>query len=154
AYNSNIAFWSTPTNLKLHRAPCTSFKHVQKHSVRQRVYQHSALTLKTERTMKKYLISISAVALITALFVGAIAQPEVNKIKHPMNPNSPKFDGFALTTGGTGSVSALIDHGGQLIGTPTIYLIWYGNWNQNNGSKGDTPQGQALIRQWAQDIGG
>jgi hypothetical protein len=104
--------------------------------------------------MKKILVTIWAVTLTAALFGIAIGQPEVNKIKHPTNPHSPKFDGYALTTGGTGNLSALIDHGGALIGTPTIYLIWYGNWNQNNGTKGDTPQGQALIRQWAQDIGG
>ena len=39
-----------------------------------------------------------------------------------------------------------------MIGTPTIYLIWYGNWNQSNGS--DTPAGQQLIRDWANSVGG
>ncbi|MBS1797909.1 MAG: hypothetical protein JSS81_29075 [Acidobacteria bacterium] len=58
----------------------------------------------------------------------------------------------ALTTGGTTSTSALVDHGGPVINTPTIYLIWYGNWNQTNGS--DTPAGQQIIRDWAHSIGG
>lgn len=30
------------------------------------------------------------------------------------------------------------------MGTPTVYLIWYGNWNQSNGS--DTSSGQGIIR--------
>jgi hypothetical protein len=105
--------------------------------------------------MKKYLLSIGAALLVAALGFGTFGQqPEINKVPHGINPHSPMFPGFALTTGGTSAVSALIDHGGALIGTPTIYIIWYGNWNQNNGSKGDTPQGQALITQWAHDIGG
>ncbi len=58
----------------------------------------------------------------------------------------------ALTTGGTSSTTPLSDHGGPVINTPTIYLIWYGNWNQTNGS--DTPAGQQLIRDWAVSIGG
>jgi hypothetical protein len=30
------------------------------------------------------------------------------------------------------------------MGTPTPYLIWYGNWNQSNGS--DNPAGQQIVR--------
>jgi len=84
------------------------------------------------------------------------------RVEHPMN-QAPMPDDVirftmsgrikaALTTGGTGNLSALINHGGPVIGTPTIYLIWYGNWNQANGS--DTPAGQQLIRDWANSIGG
>ena len=29
------------------------------------------------------------------------------------------------------------------MGAPKVYLIWYGNWNQNNGS--DTPDGQRIV---------
>jgi hypothetical protein len=50
----------------------------------------------------------------------------------------------APTKGGTGSLSPIINHGGPVMGTPTVYLIWYGNWNQGNGS--DTPAGQTLVR--------
>ena len=35
---------------------------------------------------------------------------------------------------------------------PTAYLIWYGNWNQANGS--DTPAGQALVRTFLANVGG
>jgi hypothetical protein len=109
--------------------------------------------------MKKYLFSINIVALIAILAFGVFAQQgdrDLIKVPHGINPNSksPNFPGFALATGGTRKATALVDHGGPLIGTPTIYLVWYGNWNQNNGTKGDTPAGQALIRQWATDIGG
>jgi hypothetical protein len=61
--------------------------------------------------------------------------------------------GFSLTTGGTGTVTpAITYHGGPVIGTPTVYVIWYGNWNQTNGS--DTPAGQQLVRDFLSNIGG
>jgi hypothetical protein len=41
---------------------------------------------------------------------------------------SPLLTGAALTSAGGG---------------PTVYVIWYGNWNQNNGS--DTPAGQQIV---------
>src|SRR5262252_3662813 len=59
----------------------------------------------------------------------------------------------SVTTGGTGVVTPQITyHGGQLIQTPTIYLIWYGNWNQSNGS--DNPAGQQIVRDFCNSIGG
>jgi hypothetical protein len=74
------------------------------------------------------------------------AAPELNPYGLPAN-------GRALTTGGTGIASPKItNHGGPVIGTPKIYIIWYGNWNQSNGS--DTPAGQQLIRDWGHSIGG
>jgi hypothetical protein len=69
------------------------------------------------------------------------------------NPGGHAGPGRALTTGGTGVVTPKITyHGGPLIQTPTIYIIWYGNWNQTNGS--DTPAGQQIIRDWGHAIGG
>jgi Phosphate-induced protein 1 conserved region. len=105
--------------------------------------------------MKKYLFSFTMAMLMAATSaIIALGQPEII-IHHKINTHAqrPDSQGFALTTGGTAALSPLVNHGGPLIGTPTIYLIWYGNWNQSNGSKGDTPAGQALIRQWANDIG-
>src|SRR4051812_13343233 len=73
------------------------------------------------------------------------AAPELNPYGLPAN-------GRALTTGGTGTVTPKItNHGGPVIGTPTIYIIFYGNWNQANGS--DTPAGQQIIRDWGHTIG-
>jgi hypothetical protein len=106
--------------------------------------------------MKNYV----SFALAIALVLGTIASStfsqhgEINKIPHGINPNSesPIWPGFALTTGSTRKTSAMSYRGGPLINSPTIYIIWYGNWNQNNGS--DTPAGQQLIRDWAVSIGG
>ncbi|MEP6902433.1 MAG: hypothetical protein ABJA66_11830 [Actinomycetota bacterium] len=115
--------------------------------------------------MKKFpLKGFFATIFIVLLIVSTFGQQEVS-IKHRVNPN-PLPEGVApeisftssghiraaLTTGGTTSTSPLIDHGGPVINTPTIYLIWYGNWNQTNGS--DTPAGQQIIRDWANSIGG
>ena len=73
--------------------------------------------------------------------------PEI--ISHRTNPH---FDG-AITVGGTGVVTPAITYGGgPLIGSPTVYVIWYGNWNQTNGS--DTPAGQQIVRDFANSIGG
>lgn len=43
-------------------------------------------------------------------------------------------------------------HGGPVIGTPDVYLIWYGNWNQSNGS--DTPAGQQIVRDFLHGLSG
>ncbi|MBS1786352.1 MAG: hypothetical protein JST85_01440 [Acidobacteria bacterium] len=75
---------------------------------------------------------------------------------HQMDPsdstNSQLRGGFALTTGGTSATTPISWHGGPVIATPTIYIIWYGNWNQSNGT--DTPAGQQIVRDWANSIGG
>lgn len=68
------------------------------------------------------------------------------------NPNGPGIPGFALTTGGTTATSPITYHGGPVMGTPAIYLIFYGNWNQTSGS--NTPAGRQIIIDWAQSIGG
>jgi hypothetical protein len=67
---------------------------------------------------------------------------------HGKNPH----EAFAPTAGGTNSLSPLVNHGGPVLSTPTAYLIWYGKWNQSNGS--DTPAGQALVRTFLGGIGG
>ena len=63
---------------------------------------------------------------------------------------NPKEAG-APTAGGTGTLSPLVDHHGPVLSTPTAYLIWYGDWKQNNGS--DTPEGQVLVRHFLANIG-
>jgi len=67
---------------------------------------------------------------------------------HGRNPR----DGEAPTAGGTAALSPIINHFGPVMSSPRAYLIWYGNWNQNNAS--DTPAGQALIRTFLAGIGG
>jgi hypothetical protein len=45
----------------------------------------------------------------------------------------------------TGAQTPVItNHGGPAMQTPNVYLIWYGTWNQSNGS--DNAAGQQLVR--------
>ena len=123
-----------------------------------------------KRTFSLSLVVLAAVCLFRAsqLLNTAHAQDEQGRhVEHRVNPeslpdnsNAPETSrgnrpgvGDALTTGGTGVVTPAITwHGGPVIATPTIYLIWYGNWNQANGS--DTPAGQQIVRDFAGSIGG
>lgn len=59
--------------------------------------------------------------------------------------------GFAPTAGGTGAASPILYHGGPVMSQPKIYIIFYGNWNQTNGS--DTLAGQQIVVDWANSIG-
>ncbi|HZS10507.1 MAG TPA: hypothetical protein VFD58_37105 [Blastocatellia bacterium] len=105
--------------------------------------------------MKKPAIFSLAFTLLIAFTVFRTAHtqtegqgaPEI--IKHRANPHGAD----AITKGSTGVVTPPISyHGGQLIMMPTIYYIWYGDWNQNNGS--DNPGGQQILRDFANSIGG
>jgi hypothetical protein len=106
--------------------------------------------------MKIYLSFTLAISLVLGTIASSTFSQhgEINKIPHGINPNSESqiWPGFALTTGGTRKTTAMNYYGGPLINTPTIYIIWYGNWNQSNGS--DNAAGQQLIRDWANSIGG
>jgi hypothetical protein len=123
---------------------------------------------RTSFTLAVALIAIFSLLSVSRLFITVHAQsdnaqtegrgaPEI--IKHGPNPNGNatgnpnKPDaGFALTTGGTTPTSAITYHGGALIRVPTTYVIWYGNWNQTNGS--DTPAGQQIVRDFLNSVGG
>jgi hypothetical protein len=86
------------------------------------------------------------VASVMAQSEGAGA-PEI--IKHRVN----NATGDAPTAGGTASLSPIINHGGPIMtGTPNVYLIWYGNWNQTNGS--DNAAGKQIVRNLLGSIGG
>src|SRR3954468_21689524 len=97
-------------------------------------------------------VATSILSLTIAASMGLAANegqgaPEI--INHKINPH----DTGAPTAGSTGVVTPPITyHGGALIPTPVIYYIWYGNWNQSNGS--DTPAGQQILRDFARSIGG
>lgn len=69
--------------------------------------------------------------------------------RHPRNPQA----GRAVTAGGTTATTPIINHGGPVMGgNVNVYLIWYGNWNQLNGT--DTPAGQQIVRDFFSYIGG
>jgi hypothetical protein len=91
-------------------------------------------------------ISRGTLAII-ALAGAALAQPVVQTggppeiIVHKTNPHTQSG---APPAGSTGAITpAITFHGGPVMNSPKVYVIWYGNWNQNNGS--DTPAGQAII---------
>jgi Phosphate-induced protein 1 conserved region len=73
--------------------------------------------------------------------------PEI--IRLPANPNGIAFQ---PTAGSTSKTTAIFYGGGPLISTPTAYVIWYGNWNQNNGS--DTAAGQQIVTDFLNSVGG
>lgn len=82
-------------------------------------------------------LAASSIAFSQGQGTGA---PEI--ISHKTNPHG---EAGALTAGATGVVTPNITyHGGPVMSTPNVYLIWYGNWNQSNGS--DTSSGQNIIR--------
>src|SRR5258708_5111592 len=61
-----------------------------------------------------------------------------------VNGHDPNPVEAAPIQGGANSLAPIVNHRGPVMTTPTAYLIWYGNWNQPNGT--DTPAGQQLVR--------
>jgi hypothetical protein len=106
--------------------------------------------------MQKFVSLAFAIALSVTFTVSTTFSQygDIYKIPHGINPHSQSqiWPGFALTTGSTRKTTAMSYYGGPMIETPTIYIIWYGNWNQSNGS--DNASGQTIVRDWANSIGG
>jgi len=92
---------------------------------------------------------------ITMCAGAALAQPvEIGGppqiIVHKTNPH---MESGAPPAGSTGTISpAITYHGGPVMGTVHVYLIWYGNWNQTNGS--DTPAGQSIVTDFLYGLAG
>ncbi len=97
-----------------------------------------------------FAVSILASACLASFaFAQNEGQGAPETIKHGVNPH----DTGSVTAGSTGVVTPPITYsGGALLPHPNIYFIWYGNWNQSNGS--DTPGGQQIVRDFANGIGG
>jgi len=100
--------------------------------------------------------AFAAGVLAMAVFAGtALAQPvEIGGppqiIVHKTNPH---MESGNPPTGSTGTITPVITyHGGPVMGTVHVYLIWYGNWNQNNGS--DTPAGQTIVTDFLYGLSG
>jgi hypothetical protein len=71
-------------------------------------------------------------------------------IHHRTNPES---HWGAPTAGSTSALKQKLSyHGGPVISTPTVYLIWYGNWAQTNGT--DDANGQKIVTDFFQALGG
>lgn len=57
------------------------------------------------------------------------------------------------TVGSVGVMTPTIKiRGGPVMNAPSVYLIWYGNWNQNNGT--DTTGGQQIVRDFLHGLSG
>jgi hypothetical protein len=70
-------------------------------------------------------------------------------IVHRVNPHNAE----APPAGSTGvQFPVITNHGGPVLGTPNVYLIWYGNWNQGNGS--DTAAGQTIVTDFLSGLSG
>jgi hypothetical protein len=100
--------------------------------------------------------SFSAIVVAATMYAGAASAQPVEQggppqiIIHRTNPHAEAGNPPA---GSTGTVTPVITyHGGPVMGTPTVYLIWYGNWNQANGS--DTPAGQAIVNDFLFGLSG
>jgi len=113
---------------------------------------------RTSFTLAVALLAIFGLLSASRMFNTAHAQGGPETIKHGMNPhgngngNPHNPDTFSATTGGTASTTPITYHNGALISTPVVYIIWYGNWNQANGS--DTPAGQQIVRDFLSSVGG
>jgi hypothetical protein len=98
---------------------------------------------------------VLALSAISGLFGIASAQtverggpPDV--VIHRINPH---VEAGAPPAGSAGTMAPVITyHGGPIMGLPTVYLIWYGNWKQNNGS--DTPAGQQIVTDFLYGLSG
>ena len=71
--------------------------------------------------------------------------PEVF-LQSPFSVRGAPLSARAPTAGSTAAATSPITyHGGPVMGTVSkVVLIWYGNWNQTNGT--DTPAGQQIVR--------
>lgn len=106
--------------------------------------------------MQSHKYSCAAATLAALMCAGAaLAQPEVMTgppqiIIHKTNPHN---EAAAPPAGSTGTITPDITyHGGPVMGAPKAYLIWYGNWNQSNGS--DNPAGQAIVNDFLFGLNG
>lgn len=100
--------------------------------------------------------AFAAIVLAVTVCAGtALAQPvelggPPQIIIHKTNPH---IESGNPPAGSTGTITpAITFHGGPAMGIPKVYLIWYGNWNQSNGS--DTPAGQGIVNDFLFGLSG
>jgi len=80
-----------------------------------------------------------------------VGAPEI--ISHRTNPHG-KDDGGTAPVGSTGTITPTITYhsNGQILtGIPNVYVIWYGDWAQNNGT--DDATGQDIVRNFLTYVG-
>jgi hypothetical protein len=103
---------------------------------------------------KNLLVRSSSVLVVLGLASSVMAQPSEEHgpeiVPHRVNP---RFGG-APPTGTSTATSPILYHGGPVmaVGAPTVYIIWYGKWDQANAT--DTAAGQQIVRNFLNGIGG
>jgi len=95
---------------------------------------------------------LTSLGLIGSAFAQPVETGAPEIISHRINP---RF-GASPTRGSTSATSPILYHGGLLMAGsssgPTVYVIWYGNWNQSNGT--DTSGGQTIVTNFLRNVGG
>ncbi|MBI3756693.1 MAG: hypothetical protein HY267_01825 [Deltaproteobacteria bacterium] len=101
-------------------------------------------------------VLLSCASMAAAQVDGHGAAPAVEtgppQVIHRVNPHGM---GLSIPNPGSTTPSSypISFHGGPVMGgTPNVYLIWYGNWSQANGS--DTPAGQQIVRDFVANVSG
>ena len=98
-----------------------------------------------------------AVAVLTTTACAFTAWAQPVEIGGPpqiiIHKTNPHLEAGNPPAGSTGTITPVITyHNGAVMGAPTVYLIWYGNWNQSNGS--DTPAGQTIVNDFLYGLSG
>ena len=87
----------------------------------------------------------AAIGLASSMFLAGMSYADKQEGDNgAIQVHRARPDDGAPTSGSTGSLSPITAHGGPVMDKPNVYLIWYGNWNQNNGS--DTANGMTLVK--------
>ncbi len=99
---------------------------------------------------------LAAVVLLTGVYAGtALAESEKNEDgqRVSIHKTNPHHEATAPPAGSTGTITpAITNHGGPVMSAPNVYVIWYGNWNQSNGS--DTAAGQQIVNDFLFGLSG
>lgn len=109
---------------------------------------------------KPFALALLAASVPLALHAGSRElDDESEVIGHELNPHS---HAKAPTAGSTGASTPIFYHtGGAVMGSAVntaesgvvnVYVIWYGNWAQKNGT--DTAAGQQIVLDFLNGIGG
>jgi len=110
------------------------------------------------KVMKRWAVGTAALGLVMSAVGAASAQTGVlhspaidgngtisEKVIHRSGASELHFGRFQPPAGSTGSSGPIQYHGGPVMQKVSkVVVIWYGNWNQTNGT--DTPAGQQIIR--------
>ena len=98
-------------------------------------------------------VALSSLLALATCLQPAMAQDDNGGNKEVQHKTKDPHDTASPTAGSTGSQTPLITyHNGPVMAMPNVYLIWYGNWNQSNGS--DNAQGQQIVRDFLYGLSG